>query len=640
VPKKEETTKKKTGSKSPETKAKSTTAKKKAAVKKEFDKKVKEVNPTIVEETVDAKEVSTTEEVVMEKAIIQKDNVKDYKKIGYLLIGLVAIILILAIGSSLLGNKTKTTPNFPVVFLTDDDELQVMGIKNKEPIKVEGSYEESVKVSYANNNTNLFMYMKKDSLYYFNIKKSNNEKIANDVSEYHWSSDDKRIIYLTDEGSLYVYNMKDKEKLDSDVEKIYYVTDRYVIYEKDDNIYSKNFKSKKSDRVKIASDAKIVNMNEKETEILIYELDGGKYDFSVYNIKKDKSTRVINNATNLIDYSEDFKEFIYIVAKDGKTMDISKILNDDMKDKDENVVVCDYDDYYDDKCTRDEYYNYSDVKYDIQTRNDIREFVKEDFDGLTSYDVYYIKNEKETKLVEGANSVLAADYKTKRVVYTKQTLNSDKTLKISDYTSVYTFESDIEKLFTMDLFYKQNKKDAYAVENDILVSNAYIKGNELYYTVKKDSEYELFYAKISGAKVKSPKKVDDDLYYPYMYSGYEKGFIYGVDYSSKHSTVTLKVVKNGKVKEVAKDVLFSSITISENKNQFYFLHDYDDEGILSSYTGKTRELAKDIHSYQYINDKLMYVEKDYSSSSGKFDLYMLRGKKLTKIANDVVDTSY
>ena len=565
----------------------------------------------------------------------------NYKKLLVVLIPVVFAIVFIAIAGKLVNSGVEELPDYPIVFLTDDDKLMVMGPKNKEPIKIADSFEDDVEVLYANEDTNLFMYLKEGGLYYFNVKKATSEKIASDVANAQWSKDDKKIIYLTNEGSLYVYNMKDKEKIDSDVEELYAVTNKYVVYEKDENLYAKDFKSSKSDRVKIASEARFVAIDEKETKVLYYESDEDGSDYSVYIFKKEDSKKIANNAYTLYDISDDFTEVVYSVKKKSSSLDISKILNDDKKEDDENIVVCDYMDYYSNKCSYDEYDAYLDAKYDIEARNEIREFVKEKYEGDGSYDIYYAKDGKDTKIAEGVSSVLAADYETKRVVYTQNVLGSSKKLKISEYTSVYSFESAIEDAFVMDLFYKQNSKDAHTVESDISVSSAYLKDNELYYTVSDGDTYELYYAKVSGAKTGTPKLVDEDLSSATMHAGFKKGFLYGVDYSEKTGAVTLKIVSNGKAKDVANDVDFSSVAVSAKENKVYFLYDYDDEGTLGVSTGgKPKELAKDIYGFLYVNDGLMYAAKDFSTSSYKFDLYMLKGKKLVKVANDVVDMSY
>ena len=627
MPKKEETKKKSTSV------AKST---KKVVDKKQVSAPVKEEVAVVEEKNVPVS-VTENEKNFKEKGldILGKFGVTP-KKAG-LILGVVVLLLFLVFASkNILSSGGEVTPDYPIVFVNDDDELMVMGPKQKSPVKVEGSYSSSAEVVYANKNTNLFLYAKNDSVYYFDVKKGESEKIANDIDDIVWSSDDKYLIYLNDDENLYSYNFKKNEKIDSDVETIYAVTDKFVVYEKDGSIYFKNFKSSKADRVKITSDGSFEIMSEDDTKVL-YSEDN---DYYLYNLKNEKKTKVISDASGVADYSKDLTEFIYVVKNDTSGIDISKILDDDKKDYDEKIKKCTLTDFYDDKCTYEEYSDYSSERYDIESRNDIREFVKEEYEGASSYDVYYAKNGKSTKIAENVSSLLAADYKTKRIVYTQTNLDSSKKLKISDYDYLSEFKSDLRDAFTSDVYYKQNTKKAYSIESNINIMSAYFDENDLYYVINNDKTNELYHGKISGDKVGKVKMIDEDLSGSSLRSGYKKGLVYGVDYSDKYGTVDLKIVKNGKVKEMAKDVYSASIKVSDLENKLYFLKDYDDgEGNLYVYDGKAKELASDINSFIYVNDKLIYVSKDRSSSGSKFDLYLLRGKKLTKISDDVVSLS-
>lgn len=646
---KEKTTKSKTTKTTNDKTTKAKTTKTNADVEKKVKaKKVDEVKtekaveevvvPVEVNEEIESKEeVKKENELNKFNAMLGKFGL-NIQKLVIITFSILFVIFLAFFLTSAFRGKEKAEPNYPVVYVTDEKDLMVMSPAMNKPLKIESNFDDSVEVVYANNSAKKFIYEKNDSIYYYDVKKKKSTKIGSDVSDVIFSTDDKKILFIDKDDNLYVSNIKDKDKLDSDVDSIIAVTNKYVIYKKDGSLYYRNFKKKNADKTKITNDYKSAKLSEDEKTVLYSIYEDGTYDYHTYTLSNGKSTKVINDAYALFDYDDNFKEFVYGVKKTSATVDLSNILDDDKKSSDENLKECTYSDYLLDKCTEEEYDAYYDEKYDVSTRNSIREYIEDNNSTETKYDVYYVKSKKDAELIAtDVDSVVEANYGKKEIVYTKKTINSNKKLKISDYSSLSSFKTAISELSQNELFYKKGNKDEFSLEKDVKsVGDVVIKSNELYFTLKKDSTYDLYYGVISGAKVKNVtkkvEKVEEDLY------EIKKGIVYGTEYKSKSSTIDLNIISKGKSKSIATDVNDTYIKISKKEDKIYFLKDYNKEGTLCSYNGKVKQLAKDIATYGYVNEDTIYLVKNISTS-GKVDLYYLKGKKAKEISIDVKDAS-
>ena len=601
------------------------------------EKKVKETKK--VSKKTPSKEVKV--ETVKVEAVKTEDGscekVSFYaKKVGPVpvvaIIGAVAALLLLfvaIIGIVVIKNKNKVVKN-PVVFVSDD-KLYV-GTKNGKYNRIDNDYDKyNTEIIYKNNSNDKFLYLNDDTLYEVKSKNGDKKKIASNVKLAMYSSNDKYIVYLDEDNNLYTHK-KSNKKIAKNVSRLYAAIKNKVYYSKGDSLYVIGYLGVK-DAVKIDSDVSAFKVSENDKYGVYYKYEDSSYDVYRIKIGKTKSKKVVSDAKNIIDYNDDFTAFIYTKEASKKTYDLDKILNDDLRIDDENYMT-----RYDGSGYSSMSYSERSQKYDVETRDRIRKYVKEEGIEVKSYDVYYAKNNKSTKLVGGVNEVVASDVDSKTIVYVKQSLDTDKKLKISDYTSYYTFKDDVEDLLTSNLYYSKNGKKGVTIVKNVSDINAYISNGKVFYIAKKDGKYALKYAKISFGKAKV-KNIASDIDSKYLIE-YKDGFIYGTNYSSKNYTMDLNFVKNnGKTKVIATDVSANRTPmLSSNEKKLYFYQNYEDgEGDYVVYSGgrKAKTIMENVSRVYYVGDKYMYVLYD-CDSKGECDLGIYKGsKKLRKIASDV-----
>lgn len=597
------------------------------------------VNPSestneTVQEAVKVEEVKTEPEVNVSTPVEKPKSFFEKNKAviiiaGVAIIGIILFILLcMLIKSTFFGSKNIENP---LVYLTSDGELKFITSGKKEGITIANSYSDSIDIEYSNTSNKYILYTKSNNLYLINTKKNNgeSEKITSDVDEFMFSLDDKYVVFTDEDGDLYSYNFKEKQKLDSEITSIRAVSKDKVFYKKDGNLYMRSLNAKKDDKEKIAADYKYAYFNEDMTKILYSkENNDDLYDYYVYNVKSKKEEKVITDAYTVYDYTDDFTKFIYGVKNEGTTFDLSKIVEDDKLEEDKNFVEYTYDDYLDGVVDYSTYSKNRSEKYDIKDRNSIREQLKEEYKLDSTMDVYYQTGNKKTKIAEEVDEVLYSDAETKRVVYTKVTYNTNNKIKLSEVSYFYKIKSHLKDCAENTVAFKVGDKDATEIVSGVEDEpDVYVINNDLYYTL----DDELFYAKISGNKLGKVSSIAEEVSVidPETYGTYKDGLVFATDVKSYVGD--LKTVKAGKVDSIATDVYTKGITITDSNKIYYYTNYKGSNGDFNLYNGKSKTLMTDISYVYYIRDNYMYVLKDYSSKSGTYDLYRFKGSKLELI---------
>lgn len=596
-----------------------------------------ENNVAETKEEIKAEKPAETKEVANQKptsevkpTVSKSKNIFENKKTLMILIGvaiatIIFLIVLVKVIGGLFGSKTVETP---LVYLTSDGELKYITSSKKEGVTIANSYSDSLDIKYSNKSTKYILYTKSNNLYLVNTtKKGDSEKIASDVDEFMFSSDDKYIVFTDDDGDLYSHNFKDKTKLDSEISSIRAVSNDKVFYKKDGNLYMRSLKSSKDDKVKIASDYKYAYFNEDMTKVLYSkENDDDLYDYYVYNVKSKKENKVISDAYIVYDYSDDFTKFIYGVKNDGATFDLSKIVDDDKKEDDANFKAYTYDDYLDGKVDYSTYRKSLSEKYDVEDRNDIREQLEKEYKLDPTIAIYYQTGNKKTEITKEADKVLYADAETKRVVYTSVTYNTNKKIKLSEVNYFYKIKNHLSNCKENTVMYKVADKEAVEIVSGAdKEPKVYVIKNDLYYTLSD----ELFYAKINGNKLGNVTSIAEDVSIIDSEGTYKDSLIFATDVKSY--TGDLKLAKAGKVDSIATDVYTRGITITDTNKIYYFTDYKNNSGDYNMYNGKDKKIMTDVGAVKYIKDNYMYVLKDYSSKSSTYDLYTYRGKDLKLI---------
>lgn len=388
-----------------------------------------------------------------------------------------------------------------------------------------------------------------------------------------------RYVLFKKNDALYLYDSKDKEettKLVSDIDDYMFTeNDKYVIAVNTEGaLYSYDFKKEKE---KIASDVEYV-VDYTDTHVLYLNNEDELYVRSL-NPKKDDKQKVMEEYDYGAELSADSKNVVY-TNEDGDLY----IFN--VKKGEDEKIASEVDDFYCDEksCTKMYFLN-------------------------EEGNLYYYNGKSEEKIASDVASISALDVENQQVLYTKS--NDD-----DEYT----------------LYYQKGKKDAVEVEDELeSVKSARIyEGKAIYYI---NSDAELKYAKISGAKIGKVKTIAEDV--EMSLRSYKKGYIFVADVNEK-SNGDLYLAYNGKTKKIDSDVSDSYLTVSNSGDKVYYMKDYGSSSgdLYVTSGGKGKKIDSDVHAYNYVTDKVIYYIKDYSSSKGKGDLYRYTGKSL-KIAEDV-----
>lgn len=259
---------------------------------------------------------------------------------------------------------------------------------------------------------------------------------------------------------------------------------------------------------------------------------------------------------------------------------------------------------------------------------------------------YNVSKKKNTKIDTGVSQLYMSEETGKMYYLTNDTnryyttyyYDGKKSEKISEnVSSVVDYNADKEQLLYLTsedyytLYYQKGTKKAQRIDNKFNSSSikAYIHEDEIYYV---NSKNELKYTKIRGAKlgriIKVSKDVESELYVT------KKGYVYLSDLDD-NSNGNLYIASGGTARKIDSNVRDLKLKVSNNGKKVYYLKDFEkNAGTLCVSSGrKGKELAKDVYSYQYVNDKLMYYVKNYSLSGNSGDLYRYDGEH-EKIASD------
>ena len=565
---------------------------------------------------------SKTSNAVKQKSFFEKNRALIIIG-GVALVGIFLLIAIIVIALFVFGGSKNVEQ--PMVYVTDEGSLKYITSNKKEASVISESIEGTINVEYSNLSNRYILYTKNNNLYLLDTKKNGeSDKIASDVKSFLFSEDDKYIVFTNDEGNLYSYNFKDKEKLDSEITSIRAVTKDKVLYKKDGNLYMINIKSSKDGKEKIASDVYSSIVNEDNTKILYSKSnDDGTYDYYVYTMQNKKEQKVLSDVYTVYSYNDDFSKIIYGEKNTPEKYDLSKIVEDDKKKEDEAFKEYSYDQYLSGEIDYDTWRKGLTEKYNVQDRNKIREQLKDKIDLDATISVYYVSGKKKVLITDNAAKVLYTDADTSRVVYTTVTYDTSKKIKLSEVNYLYKIKNYLKECQRSDLMFKVGDKEASTVVEKLEKTvNVYAIKDDFYYL----SDGELFYAKIKGNKLGKISSLSENVKVIDSTGTYKDSLLFATDV--KDYVGDLKVTKNGKVDSIASDVYTSGTYTTETGRVYYFTDYKKQSGDLYMYNGKTNKVLTDVADARYVNDNYLYIVKDYSSKSGTYDLYRLKGSKL------------
>lgn len=478
---------------------------------------------------------------------------------------------------------------------------RLLGDAKKEPVKVDSEVE-----TYAvNDAATAVTYLKNGSLYQYNMKKDDKNKLASDIDDFRVSDDGKKIIVVDEEGGLYALTVgKDKEKIASDIYSFRVSEDLGTVYYMKDGSLYKQIVGK--DKEKIASD--------------VYSLSYLSEDGVVYFLKQE-----------------------------DEEVPLSDYLYDDMKSADAKLEEPQYpysSDYSSDEAYEkalEAYYEQSDEYYYKTERDALRESLAEYTINPGLCSLYRFDGKDAELLAENVFEYtlrFAGDADV--MAFTALGEDPDK-VNLSDIEYFWDVEYAVQdalrnsgKVFVAsgNTVYEVDAADA---ENGI--DNVYLSsdGKTLYFTSVTDeekNECDLYKVALSKKSAGTPEKVDSEVfrYYIWRYDG--SNLVYFKDLKDDHGELYLNC------KKVDYDVYCWSVDYDSESGKLVYFTDYNEEkeyGTLKTFSGKKAEkVADDVHAFTLDpNGNLLYLA-DYSQKYSKGDLYLAKGTKSTKLDEDVV----
>lgn len=467
-----------------------------------------------------------------------------------------------------------------------------------------------------NDSATTMIYLKdSDSLYLYNVKKGDKEKIAGDVKKVQAAEDCKKLYYSNEDDTLYFWEQgKEKAKVDSDITNVFYISEDFktVYYLKEDSLYKK-----------------------------------------VVGKDKEKVASEVQNVVTIYDSGE-----LYYVKEGDVTLSYKDMINDDYKDEDANMKEPEYPDYGDYR-TAEGYTDwdaYNDAKDKYQKKYDEewvpkrnRDYIRENLENYGDlynlYELHYFDG-KNDSLISDQVMDDDAEYSNDNPVIMYATFDVEKVDKIK-LSKIAEMENSLydevqKKMLAGVNFYvaSKDKVSELALDMDEIDSTSDFEmdsaGSRIMFLQDVDEEKnegDLYMIDIKNGQPSDPKLYDEDV------SSYA-----GMRFSGDH-VIYYKNYKDSKADIYidGKEADFDARTYSsyyKDEDKIFFYVDYNsekDQGTLRVYkNGKTETIGNDIHSYRVLgNDEIVYIS-DFSQKSYKGDLYLYRKNKATKVDEDVV----
>ncbi len=455
---------------------------------------------------------------------------------------------------------------------------------------------------------NFALYKKDGELFYTNVPKFKPFELTSDYE----NGDDLTPI-LSKDGTKIFYSDKD-----------------------DGSLYFRYVNKPKKDAEKIASDVTDYEINEKAN--LVTYIKGG--DLYQHNLKESEKIK-----SGVVEFwtSENGKKILFV--DDGNNLYIKNGNKDAEKIKGEINYV-----YYVSGDLSTIYYAADGTLFCKEGKKDGQKIDSEVSRILNIYDsgeVLYLKeNEGDTKTtqvdvyanVEVTYSLFYFDGKDKKEVTDEFPRYGSYDLALDAPVMVYaTVETDDKGDIESTYFLFADGEVSELTTDDISSVVLSDDGKEALIVADVDDKgYGTAYkAKISGKKMKTPEKYDEDVRSA-TFVGENNDILTRKDYDEESNEFSLYYNK----KKVDDDI--SRVGYNKGDDTLYYLIDVNDKGIgtLKMFNGKKSiKLSDDVYSDCVLmtNDGDVLFLRDYNTDKGRGDLYIVKGNKVKKLDEDVED---
>lgn len=477
-----------------------------------------------------------------------------------------------------------------------------------------------------------------------NAKNSTSFKIDTGVSYYRTSLDGTKVFYLKD-GRLYFFNLKDKEKIVSDISE-YYISDdglRLMYVDRDDNLFFKDFK-KNGETEKIDSDVAIHHIS----------ADLGKVYYTKNNdlyLKETGKDKVkIDSDVSEVPAVYDSGALYYVK---GKTEDkpLASFINDNLAESDAKLTEPTYDAFT--KTTTDSSgYQYPEVDYDAYNaaykkyyeklnRDALRDELKEAAYTISNLSLYFYDGKQTAKVSDNFDTCLATGPVKEMIAYSKNGTEIPK-LNISDITSTYDV-TDVLKNAQTDALKEFTAVGAKETQIDQKAGTYFTfnkSGTMLYFldNYSKDNYTgDLYAVPINSSSVGKPELYEKDVYDYFYLMKDGDSFIYFKNVDTDTYCGDMYINKQ----KVDTDVYFYGISFLNGKNDFVYKTDVnsDDIGTLKRFDGKkTTKLADDVNKFLTDGKYSVAYLANYDTDDGVGEVYLYTGSNKPKLIDKDVST--
>lgn len=495
-------------------------------------------------------------------------------------------------------------------------------------------------------------------------------KIDSDVTRYAINDKGTQVVYLKgNEGILYVHNLKDKEKLARGVSYFHATKDlKKIGYLNDENSYY--VWTGGSDAVKLASDIGNIHYVAEDLSVIYYTKDGSLYKQATGG-KAPEKEKIAGDVARVIAVYESGE--VYYTKSGDSEKRLLDYVNDDMAAADAAVTEPIYPSYpsYPDEPSwweydNDEEYYAARAQYDAtrtqlrqeydtaveayntayeayrakENRDYLREALKDETLYDAAYTLYYFDGKTETVVTDTLASSDVSRASDKAVLALQLYAQSDvPEVKLSQVDSVYTVRDMVDAaLHSTTEKYVAVGAALTALEREKATSfRISADGSAVYFLddVSENGDGDLYKLPIKSGKVGKAEKYDTDVS--------DNGDIFFLD--GKDKLAYYKDVKNqqGELfinhEKVDDDVRLWSLGCDEDGSAVVYYTDWNSDkgyGTLKVFKGgKKTKIADDVHDFYLVQgDNVLYIS-DYSTNhyTGTLNLYS-KGKS-KKVDDDV-----
>lgn len=465
------------------------------------------------------------------------------------------------------------------------------------------------------------------TLYCRDLSRNNTEpvKIDTEITEFYVAKDFSSVHYLKgDDGLLYRYDFKEKEKIASGVQDIYASEDgKTVVFRNDSgNAY---YKRTGKDKEKIGR-ADWLNQVSADASSVIYRGEDGAF----YRWQKDAGRSKLPIEGYIEYLNTDGKGFISN-SNEPDVISLTDLIVDDMVETDAGEMPAmaepHYSDYENISDYEKAYEEYASQKESSEAK-EYREYLRSAAVNAYSSTLFYFDGEQTIELSDSVFNVWGSAEDELGILYTEYNTD-DPTLKISEIPTGRDTSSILDDV-KKKLVYARGDQ-LYTVAEVGNLSRAGISGDGtmLYYLYyDEDQVGDLMKAKITSKGVEEPELVDSDA----SSAMCVRNQLYYYKFTEDDE---IELYCDGLLLD--KDV--NSRTADDTHGKLAYFADWNtnrDEGTLKLTDGKKSVMvSEDVSSFIITpNGGLAYLT-DYSRSREEGTLYFYNGKKSVLLDSDV-----